>query len=267
MRDDVRWSSVSRSRRHTTYRAMAKEEEKKKKVVEKVVEKKAIEKKVVEKKAVERKAVEAKAAENGSLEELAAKRKAEQEQKQRQRLERKAARLAKKIGGDWQSAKATLPRGNASEAAATGGGKLLTKAQLRKARKAAKKAEPKKKLSQHERMRKAAAAQKLEEGPKSEPVAAWVPGPKKEIKKKYVLEKQINHGYLQKSNRQARGPALASGKMSKAELSALAGETVEPVLQSKLPVGFVLGWTRTNGGFGSKADTIAKTAGKASGSR
>lgn len=151
-----------------------------------------------------------------------------------------------------------------------------------------------------------------------------MPGPKKEIKKKYVLEKQVrlhfpshpDHSSLilallgpdqprlppevkpagaragpgvrqdvkgravrlggsplpatQTHATHAHAPPLAASPAAvilKWLMGLSQGETVEPVLQSKLPVGFVLGWTRTNGGFGSKADTIAKTAGKASGSR
>ena len=84
---------------------------------------------------------------------------------------------------------------------------------------------------------------------------------------KWELQQQQHGGFLQSSNRQARGPSLPQGKLSRAELAEFASQTVEPTSQTKLPVGFVLGYSRTNGGYGSKADTIAKQAGKASGSR
>ena len=53
---------------------------------------------------------------------------------------------------------------------------------------------------------------------------------------------------------------MTGGKITKDELAALAGEEVRPVGHDKKLIGFTLGWTRTNGGFGSKADTIARSA-------
>jgi hypothetical protein len=50
------------------------------------------------------------------------------------------------------------------------------------------------------------------------------------------------------------------GKISAAELDSYRADSavVEKPGHAKLPLGYELGWSRTNGGFGAKADTIAR---------
>ena len=53
---------------------------------------------------------------------------------------------------------------------------------------------------------------------------------------------------------------MSGGKISAEELAELRGDVVEKSGYSKQLIGYTLGWSKTNGGFGSKADTIARTA-------
>ena len=54
--------------------------------------------------------------------------------------------------------------------------------------------------------------------------------------------------------------SMAGGKISNEELAELRGENIEQAGYSTKLIGYTLGWSKSNGGFGSKADTIARDA-------
>ena len=54
--------------------------------------------------------------------------------------------------------------------------------------------------------------------------------------------------------------SMSGGKISNEELAKLRGETIDQVGYGTKLIGYTLGWSKSNGGFGSKADTIARNA-------
>eukprot|EP01052_Picozoa_sp_SAG31_P044835 SAG31_NODE_7961_length_1554_cov_40.109278_2_plen_234_part_00 len=232
---------------------------------------------------------------NSDLEALADARRRERQHAEQKRLQRKAARLAKRMGegapltptistnsvGSVGAASATAETNQAAASeglSAEHGSLVKSKAGKRKAKKMAKQAQVKKiKLNAAGRKAAAATKRKQEQRHRKQEQASnnW---PDAGASRRKMISKvanvpsagrktKKNAGFLKSSNRQARGPVLPKGKLTKAELAMLAAETVQPTSQAKLPIGFVLGYSKTNGGFGSKADTIAREAGKAAGSR
>ena len=207
---------------------------------------------------------------NGDLEALAAARKAEREEKEQRRLERKAARLAQKGGGEAGAA--------AAEAAAPAAlAAPLSKLEKKQAIKVAKQRRKEAKAAEIKAATEAAVAAKAKKKAQRNPSWKGPPGadggsaPTQVIGKKRGLgakAKQLDRDREQKRFKKGRGGLVKSGKydygnmtggkITKAELAELAGEEVHPVGHDKKLIGFTLGWTRTNGGFGSKADTMAR---------
>ena len=67
-------------------------------------------------------------------------------------------------------------------------------------------------------------------------------------------------GPAPKKGKAPRGKGKSKQLLSQAELQELRGGTVSKPGQVTQPVGFTLGYSKSNGGFGSKADTIARDA-------
>lgn len=211
---------------------------------------------------------------NDSLEELAAVRKAAREEKERRRLERKAARLASKHAAPRAGGTALPAPGPDAGAAAA------ALAAVRPLSKAEKKAAIKEAKQRRREAKKAAAAAK--EDPKSPGASALhpagrasgatagttaaAPAPRGKKRGFGAMAKQLERerqkkskGVLMKHGKYDYG-GMAGGKISQEELAQLRGETVEQAGYSTKLIGFTLGWSKTNGGFGSKADTIARDA-------
>jgi hypothetical protein len=208
---------------------------------------------------------------NDSLEELAAVRKAAREEKERRQLERKAARLASKHGAPQGGGTAVPAPGPAALAAVRPLSKAEKKAAIKEAkqrRREAKKAVTAAKEDPKNPAASAAGTQRAAgraSGATADTTAA-APAPRGKKRGFGAMAKQLererqkkNKGVLMKHGKYDYG-GMAGGKISKEELAQLRGETVEQAGYSKKLIGFTLGWSKTNGGFGSKADTIARDA-------
>lgn len=223
---------------------------------------------------------------NESLEELAAVRKAAREQKERKRLERRAARLAAKQGGSRAAgvgSKAVAPvavgdtqgNGAAADTAAIPVVRPMSKAEKKAAIKEAKRRrkEAKRAATATKKVAKSAGAQWSARlaGDASGQVGAdakttsSAPRAKKRglgsLAKQLERERQqkrskgvlMKHGKYDYAN-------MSGGKISAQELAQLRSETTEQGGYGTQLIGYTLGWSKSNGGFGSKADTIARNA-------